>query len=171
LETKSTFFILIIVVAILTLALAALAGYIFLVQGVPPKISTSTSTTIKVAPTEDELTTISLFDGKRYFNLKNVDAKKIAIIQVNVSLKCLSTIKEEKKTIKAEDKITAYSPEIQELVIKFFLNMTEDQIKSPSELDFTKEQLKKEINDLLYGEKKDKHEIVYKVIFSEWLFQ
>jgi len=171
LETKSTFFILIIVVAILTLALAALAGYIFLVQGVPPKISTSTSTTIKVAPTEDELTTISLFDGKRYFNLKNVDAKKIAIIQVNVSLKCLSTIKEEKKTIKAGDKITAYSPEIQELVIKFFLNMTEDQIKSPSELDFTKEQLKKEINDLLYAEKKDKHEIVYKVIFSEWLFQ
>jgi flagellar basal body-associated protein FliL len=172
LGSKSTFFILIAVIAILTLALAALAGYILLVQGAPTKASTTTTAAaIKSVPTEDQLTTISLFDGKRYFNLKNTDANKIAIIQANVSLKCLSTIKEDKKTVKAEEKITAYSPEIQELVVKFFLNMSEDQIKNPDELDNSKEQLKKEINALLNEGQKVKQEVIYKVIFSEWLFQ
>lgn len=173
-ESKSTFFVLIIVVAILTLALAAMAGYLFIIQGnshsgtAAPAAANQAKTTI---PKEEDLTTISLFDGKRYFNLENTDPKKIAIIQVNVSLKCLSEFKQDKKTVKAEEKISSYSPEIQELVVKFFLGMTEDQIKSPDQLDKAKEQLKKDINALLNEDTKDKKDIVYKVIFSEWLFQ
>lgn len=172
-ETKGPFFILIIVVAVLTLTLAALAGYLFLVQGTQGGKSetTTTSPAQKVVPKEEDLVTISLYDGKRYFNLKNDDPKKIAIIQVNVSLKCLGEFKEKKKTVKAEEKIGSYSDEIQELVVRFFLNMTIDEIKNTSVMDTAKEELKKQINELLNEGQEQPQEIVYKVIFSEWLFQ
>lgn len=171
-ESKGPFFILIIVVAVLTLTLAALAGYLFLVQGTSAnRAETQTKAAVKDVPKEENLVTIPLFSGKRYFNLKNDDPKKIAIIQVNVSLKCLKEFKEEKKTVKAEEKLTFYSEEIQELVVRFFLNMTVDEIKNTSVMDTAKEELKKQINALLNEGQKEPQDIVYKVIFSEWLFQ
>ena len=171
-ESKGPFFILIIVVAVLTLTLAALAGYLFLVQGTQTnKMETKTSAAIKVVPKEEDLVTLSLYDGKSYFNLKNDDPKKISIIQVSVSLKCLKQFKENKKTVKVEEKIMSYSDEIKELVIRFFLNMTMDEIKNTSVMDTAKEELKKQINELLNEGQKEPQEIIYKVIFSEWLFQ
>lgn len=171
-ESKGPFFILIIVVAVLTLTLAALAGYLFLVQGTQNKSAeTNTAAVAKAVPKEEDLVPLPLYDGKRYFNLKNDDASKIAIIQVNVSLKCLKQFKEGKKTVTAEEKLALYTDEIQELVVRFFLNMTMDDIKNTSVMDTAKEELKKQINELLNEGQKEPQEIVYKVIFSEWLFQ
>lgn len=171
-ESKGPFFILIIIVAVLTLTLAALAGYLFLVQGTSANRGEASANVVaKNTPKEEDLVTISLFDGKRYFNLKNDDPKKIAIIQVNVSLKCLKEFKEDKKTVKAEERLSFYSEEIQELVVRFFMNMTVDEIKNTSVMDTAKEELKKQINGLLNEERKEPQDIVYKVIFSEWLFQ
>jgi flagellar basal body-associated protein FliL len=172
LESKGTFFILIIVVAILTLTLAALAGYLFLVQGAPQaKVDAKTSAEAKVIPKEADLSVIPLYDGKRYFNLNNDDPKKIAIIQVNISLKCMKQFKEEKKAVTAEEKITSYSQEIQELIVRFFLQITIENVKDPAIFDKAKEDLKKQINTLLNEGQKEPQDIVYKVIFSEWLFQ
>ena len=171
-ESKGPFFILIIVVAVLTLTLAALAGYLFLVQGTQNRgAEIKTTIAAKVVPKEEDLVTLPLYDGKSYFNLKNDDPKKISIIQVSVSLKCLKQFKENKKTVKVEEKLVSYSDEIKELVIRFFLNMTMDEIKNTSVMDTAKEELKKQINGLLNEGQKEPQEIVYKVIFSEWLFQ
>ena len=171
-ESKGTFFILIIVVAILTLTLAALAGYLFLVQGAPQtKVDEKTSVDTKVVPKEEDLSELHLYEGKRYFNLKNDDPKRIAIIQVNVSLKCYSEFKEGKKTVTAEEKISSYSLEIQELIVRFFLLTTIEDVKHPDVFDKAKEDLKKQINELLNEGQKEPKDIVYKVIFSEWLFQ
>lgn len=171
-ESKGPFFILIIVVAVLTLTLAALAGYLFLVQGTQSnKTENQSAAVVKVVPKEEDLVTIPLYDGKSYFNLKNDDPKKIAMIQVSVSLKCMKQFKENKKTVKVEEKILSYSDEIKELVIRFFLNMTIDEIKNTTVMDSAKEELKKQINELLNEGQKEPQEIVYKVIFAEWLFQ
>lgn len=172
-ESKGPFFILIIVVAVLTLTLAALAGYLFLVQGNSngkTEVQASAAA-VKNVPKEEDLINHALFEGKRYFNLKNDDPKKIAIIQVNVSLKCLKEIKVEKKVVNVEEKITFYSDEIQELIVRFFLNMTIDDIKNTAVMDTAKEELKKQINELLNEGQKEPQELVYKVSFSEWLFQ
>jgi flagellar basal body-associated protein FliL len=171
LESKGTFFILIIVVAILTLTLAALAGYLFLVQGAPQaKTEVKTAVETTVIPKEIDLETLELFDSKKYFNLKNNDPAKIAVIQVSVSLQYFKAIKEEKKLIVSE-KVAAYQPEIKELVGTYFLNVSIDDVKLPDAKDKAKKELKKQINALLNTGEKNQYEYVYKVIFDEWLYQ
>jgi flagellar basal body-associated protein FliL len=176
LESKGTFFILIIVVAVLALTLAALAGYLFLVQGSPVNkgeaVAAASTATVKKVPAEGDLVKVPLYDGKRYFNLKNNDPKKIAMMQVNVVLSCYKALKEkENKKVVVEEKVAAYSDEIQELVVRFFLTKTIDDVKDVQIMDKAKEELRKEINSRLNQGEKKPEEIVYEVIFSEWLFQ
>ena len=165
----------IIVVAVLSLTLAALAGYLFIVQGSPAnkgEAVAASTTTVKVAPAKEDLTTVSLYEDKSYFNLKNDDPKKIAMMQVKVVLICHKTLKEkENKKVIVEEKILDYSNEIQELVVRFFLTKTTDDVKSLDVMDKAKEDLRKEINDLLNEGAKKPEEIVYEVVFSQWLFQ
>lgn len=171
-ESKGTFFILIIVVAVLALTLAALAGYLFIIQGASNDKgeSTAVSSEVKEVPKEEDLIKIHLYEGKRIFNLKNDDPDKIAMMQVNVTLKCYKILKEDKKVI-VEEKVTAYSEEIQELVVRFFLTRTIDDVKDLTIMDKAKEDLTKQINDLLNEGVERPEDIVYKIIFSEWLFQ
>jgi flagellar basal body-associated protein FliL len=70
LESKGTFFILIIVVAVLALTLAALAGYLFIVQGASNDKGDATAVTdaTKDIPAKADREIIELYDGKRIFN-------------------------------------------------------------------------------------------------------
>lgn len=175
-ESKGTFFILIIVVAVLALTLAVLAGYIFLVQGNSTnnsKDNTSGNTTVSTqVPEEKDLAILELYDGKKYFNLKNEDnSKNIAIIQVNIALKYFISIKEDKK-IKVEEKLNNNILEIKELIGTYFMHVTLEDAKKEDAKEKAKTELKKQINDLLnVGESKQPHEYVYKVIIDEWLYQ
>lgn len=171
LESKGNFFILIIVIAVLALTLAALAGYLFIVQG---KSGVSEDTVAekveKKIPSKDERVKIALYDGKRVYNLKNAEEDKASLIQVAVTLECYKTLQEDKKAI-VEDKVNAYIEEIQELVVRFFLTKTSEDVKDVTFMDNAKEELTKQINALLNEGVKKPEDIVYKVIFSEWLFQ
>ncbi len=172
LESKGTFFILIIVVAVLTLALAALAGYLFLVQGTP---GTHAEANLNPGQAEEDLkpeeaVRLPLYDSKKYFNLKNEDPKKIAVIQVSVYLKCIGKLKTDKKA-NVEEMVTAYTPEIQEKVMRFFMNLTLEEVKNPEVFDSAKESLKTQINEILNTGRKEPEKIVYEVIFSEWFYQ
>jgi flagellar basal body-associated protein FliL len=174
LESKGTFFILIIVVAVLALTLAALAGYLFLVQGTSNSSGTAAASeaTVKEVPKEEDLVTIALYEDKSYFNLKNDDPKKIAMMQVSVSLKCYKTLKEkENKKVIVEEKVAAYSDEIKELISRFFLSETLEDVQSPEVMNSAKEELRKQINELLNEGSKHPEDVVYRVIFSQWLFQ
>ena len=170
-ESKGTFFILIIVVAVLALTLAALAGYLFLVQGTPgAKTANTHATEVKVVPKEEDLAVLELYEGKKYFNLKNEDPKKIAIIQVDIALKYFVAIKEDKK-LKVLEKIESNVLEIKELISTYFLRVTFDDVKLPDAKEKAKVELKKQINDLLNEGEKEAHEYVYKVIIVDWLYQ
>lgn len=176
-ESKSTFFILIIIVAVLALSLAALAGYLFIVQGSSgggkentEESQTSEGEQVKEIPKEEDLVKVPLYASTRFFNLKNADPEKTSIIQVNVTLKCHKTLKRDKKAVVA-DMITGRTEEIQELVVRFFMTLTAEDVKDPSVLDKAKEDLTNKINTLMNEGVKEPEDIVYKVIFSEWLFQ
>jgi len=175
LESKSTFFILIIIVAVLTLSLAALAGYLFIVQGSARGRAEVDENGIPIEeareiPSEDELIKIPLYDSARYFNLKKSDTDKTSIIQVNVTLKCYKELKNNKKAVVSEI-IAARSEEIQELVIRFFMTLTSEDVKDLAVMDAAKENLTKQINDMLNEGVEKPEDVVYKVIFSQWLFQ
>ena len=170
-ESKGNFFILIIVIAVLALALAALAGYLFIVQNNTNQPNENVSAeVVKDIPSKDERVKISLYDGKRVYNLKNTGEEKAAMIQVAVTLDCYNQLKEDKKAI-VTDKVNAYIEEIQELVVRFFLTRTSEDVKDIAVMDNAKEELTKQINKLLNEGAKKPEDIVYKVIFSEWLFQ
>lgn len=173
-ESKSTYFILIVIVAVLALSLAAIAGYMFIVQGMSRNNKAGEDAILledaKEVPGEDELIKISLYDSARYFNLKNENSDKSSIIQVNVTLKCYNKLKLNKKA-DVEKIITGRSEEIQELVVRFFMTLTADDVKNPAMMDMAKEKLTNQINDLLNEGIEEKEDIVYKVVFSQWLFQ
>jgi len=175
LESKSTYFILIVIVAVLALSLAAIAGYMFIVQGTSRNDRKASNDGVlledgKDVPSEDELVKISLYDSARYFNLKNDNSDKASIIQVNVTLKCYNKLKRDKKA-NVQEIVAARSEEIQELVVRFFMTLTSDDVKNPAMMDMAKENLTKQINDLLNEGIEEKEDIVYKVVFSQWLFQ
>jgi flagellar basal body-associated protein FliL len=173
LESKSTFFILIVIVAVLALSLAALAGYL-VIQGSSGekeegKAGAEDEQTIEI-PKEEELVKIPLTSSATYFNLKKTDPKKTSIIQLKVTLKCHKTLKRDKKAV-VEDIVAARTEEIQELVVKFFMNLTADEVQDSAMLDKAKADLARQINELLNQGEEEPEEIVYNVIFSEWLFQ
>lgn len=174
-ESKSTFFILIIIVAILALSLAALAGYLFIVQGASRGQAEVNEDgvpveDIKEIPSEEELVKISLYDSARYFNLKNTSTdSKNSIIQVNVTLKCYKTLKRDKKAVVAE-MVTARAEEIQELVIRFFMTLTAEDVEDLTVMDRAKEDLTKQINDLMNEGIVEPEDVIYRVVFSQWLF-
>lgn len=175
LEAKGTFFILIIVVAVLTLTLAALAGYIFLVQGNPANAGGKTSEAgahEKVElPKDEELETLELYDGKQYFNLKNEnDSTAIAILQVDIALQFHIAFKDDKKLIVSE-KMEKNIFEIREIVGSYFMDVTREEAKKQETKEKAKEDLKKKINELLNEGEEKTHEYVYKVILSNWLYQ
>lgn len=170
-QSKGILFTLIIVVVVLTLTLAALVGYLFLMPGVQNAMATSSQTSmVKVIPKEEDLSILELYEGKKYFNLKNDDPKKIAIIQVNVALKYFNAINGEKK-IKVEEKIAVNVLEIKELIGTYFMHVTLEDVKHTDAKEKAKSELKKQINELLNAGEKEVHEYVYKVIMDEWLFQ
>ncbi len=175
-ESKSTFFILIVIVAVLALSLAALAGYLVIQGGDRGKETGGTAAADGedeqkiIIPKEEDLVKIPLTSDATYFNLKKTDSQKTSIIQLRVTLKCHKTLKRDKKAV-VEEMVAARSEEIQELVVKFFMNLTADEVQNTAMLDKAKEDLTKQINELMNEGEEKPEDIVYKVIFSEWLFQ
>ena len=172
-ESKSTYIILIVIIAILAVSTAVLAGCLLVAKGNLGKSDdeqlAENGEQIVETPKEEDLVKIPLFNDTRYFALKKTGKDQSSIIQANVTLKCYKTLKRDKKADVSEI-IAARSEEIQELVVRFFMTLTAEEVENLDALDRAKEDLTKQINSLL-NEGEDKPEdIVYKVIFSEWLF-
>jgi flagellar basal body-associated protein FliL len=169
LASKSTFIILIIAIAVLSLTLAVMTGYLFIVQDTSNDKG-NPDIVVKNVPKKADRITIPLFEDKRIYNLNNGDTDKNSMIQVAVTLDCYKQLENDKKAI-VEDRVAAYSDEIQELLVQFFLTKTIDDVKDVVFMDKTKEELAGRINNLLNEGEKNPEDIVYKVIFSEWQFQ
>jgi len=158
-------------VAVLALSLAALAGYLVIVQGNSSdgKVAPANSGKVSGVPSEDDLVKVPLFTDARYFALKKTGSQQAAVLQTKVTLKCYKTLQRDKKAV-VEEIVNARSEEIQELVVRFFMTLTSEDVKDLAVLDRAKEDLKNQINALLNEGEENPEDIVYNVIFSEWLF-
>lgn len=168
-ESKSNL-VLIIIVAVLSVSLAVLAAYLLLAQGNSDsgKVEAA-SVSDKHIPKNEDLVSIPLFSDSTYFALKKTSSDQTPILQAKVTLKCYKTLKRDKKAV-VEEIVATRSEEIQELVVRFFMTLTSDDVKDVAVLDRAKEDLKNQINDLLNEGEEEPEDIVYNVIFSEWLF-
>jgi flagellar basal body-associated protein FliL len=171
LEGKSSFFVLLFIVAFLSLALAILAGYVFFFSGNGNKTEVVTVRT--EVPSEDDLGSMLLFEGKKIFNLKTSSVqgeatKSIPVVQVSVELKYFKKVKGIKNV---PEKITPHLSEINELVGNYFLNITLEEVSQGTAKEKAKKELTKQINDILKAAGNGKNDIIYTVIFGEWFFQ
>jgi flagellar basal body-associated protein FliL len=187
-EKKASTFLLLIIIAVQTLIVAALAVFVFIVGVSPPNMSASAdspappaagaeSANVVIAlppPDEAELATIELFGENKFFNLKSNGEAKTSVIVVNVSIKYFNKIDGIKSV---DEKINKNKPNLQEIVGIYFQNKTLDEIKEAETRIQAKEDLKKEMNDYLLAtidKEKDRRKvtsIIYDVAFSGWTYQ
>jgi flagellar basal body-associated protein FliL len=167
LGSTSSFIILLSIVAVLTLVLAAMAGYLLLIAGTPQTTAGTSNNSLQAIPHPDELSRKKLFEEKKYFNLKS-DEGEISVIQVGVELVYFSKVKGIKNV---EERITSYESQIKEALGTYFQQMTLEQVKDPGSKKKAKEDLKKQINTLLSSNEKNQYEIIYDIVFDEWFYQ
>ena len=170
-EGKSSFFVLLFIVAFLSLALAILAGYVFFFSGSGNKTEVVSVQT--EVPDDEDLASMILFDGKKIFNLKKESdagdaSKAVPVIQVNVELKYFKKVKGIKNI---QEKITSKQGEIKEIINNYFLNTTLEEVSQTTAKEKAKKELTKQINDLFKSSESGKKDIVYTIIFEEWFFQ
>lgn len=169
-EGKGSFFVLLLIVAFLTLTLAVLAGYLFFFSGAPKTtaVTSSAQETTKI-PADDELEKKKLFAEKRNFNLKKTNSNEIAVIMVSAELIYFKKVKEIKTDIPT--KLEFYDAEIKQSIATYFQNMTLEEAQKPETKEKASQDLKKTINEILTVNEKEKVPIVYNIIFDEWFYQ
>ncbi|HOM02064.1 MAG TPA: flagellar basal body-associated FliL family protein [Acetivibrio sp.] len=166
-ERKSSFFVLIGIVAFLSLALALLAGYIFFVQGGQDGAQKSPDKAV-VTPKDKDLMKIKLFDEKTPFNLKSTDPKKISVIVVNVEVSYFAKVK---KISDTTAKIEANKSKLQEIVGTYFQSLTLEDVMKSDAKERAREELTKMMNDQLLANENTNSDIVYTVVFDQWFYQ
>ena len=180
-EKKSNFFILLIIIAVLTMIIAVLAAFIIIVGINKPAVADVSTPGVTNAyvpgalpPDEQYISTMKLFSDKQFFNLKSDDPNKIAVCIVDVSVKYYNKL-EGIKDVPA--KMTLNQDNLKEIISTYFQNITLEQIKEIETKIKAKEELKIELNQFLIStidKEKDRRnvgEIVYEVVFSGWNYQ
>jgi flagellar basal body-associated protein FliL len=166
---KSGFFILISIVAFLSLTLVLLAGYIFFVGGNVGIGQAAGSKKEIVVPKDKELALEQMFDSNTAFNLLTTkEDKDIHVILVNVQVQYFKKFDGIKDTT---FKIQSNKSKLSEIVGTYFQNLSIDEVKDPNAKEKARAELKKMMNDhLMQNEKKD-GDLVYSVIFDYWFYQ
>lgn len=169
-EGKSGFFILIGIVAFLSLTLAMLAGYVFFVQGGSPKPKTEQDpqkNEIKV-PKDDELVKQKLFEEKMPFNLKSDDSEKISVIVISMEMSYFKKVKDIKDT---SAKLEANKSKLQEIAGTYFQSLTLNEVMTVDAKEKARAELTKRMNECLLSNEKAKTDIIYTIVFDQWFYQ
>jgi flagellar basal body-associated protein FliL len=170
LEGKGIFFILLVIVAILTLSLALMAGYLFLVADTGRNNNPHEGTVeeqVKV-PGDNELDFYQLYSDKTNFNLKKDEEGNIHIIQLTAKLKYFKKVKGIKNI---PEKLALYDSDIKELIGTYFQSVSIDEVSDRESKERIKKDLTKKINELLVLSEESKKDMVYDIIFDMWFYQ
>ena len=181
-EKKSSFIVLLVIVAVLTLVIAALVSFILLIGINVPAAAESANSGRESSfislpaepPDESTLATIRLFESAQPLNLKTEDPAKPSFALIEVSIKYFIKVDGVKDV---EAKITLNLANMREIVNTYFMAMSVDEFSRFETKAKVKQDLKKALNEFLLttiaGEKdrKKANEIIYDVVFSSWNYQ
>jgi flagellar basal body-associated protein FliL len=171
LEGKSSYFILLVIVAFLSITLAFLAiGFFFFYDKGPSKVETVVQAATTTLPAEDDLTLKVLFENKN-FNLKKSNEKEIAVINVSASIKHFKVVKEDKlKEADVTAKLDFYNKEIVSDIGTYFQGLTLADVSQPDSRQKCQKELKDRINKILANGDEKASPLVYTVTL-EWFYQ
>lgn len=168
-EGKGSFFILLFIVAFLSLTLAVLAGYVFFVGGSSQKtaVETTQKEATKKVP-EAETLMLPLFD-KKYLNLKPLEDKKLSVIQLGVKV---TFYKGKLAEEAAKKNVEPYLAEMKDEVSTYFSNISIEEARNQEEAKVkAKKDLLEKFNKMIPADEKTKQKAVIAVIFDEWFTQ
>jgi len=166
LEGKSGYFILIGIVAFLSLSLAILIIILFLQGG--SVNSASDTPKIVTLPSDDELVKLQLFNEKTPFNLKNEDTAKSPIIVISAEISYFKKVRDiEDTTVKIE----ANKSKLQEIVGTYFQSLTLKDVMKEDSKEKAREELTKRMNEYLLSNEKAKDDIIFTIVFDNWFYQ
>ncbi len=173
---KTFSLVLIGVVVILTLALAMLAGFVFLVGGHSTDNTTVSNISNKVkdanvTPTEDQLASEKLTPDNSYFNLKSNDPSKISVLAVDVDITYYIKIDGVKSPATT---IAFYNDEMNEYLSTYFSGLTINDVMNPQTKEKAKEDITKRFNEIINSSAtsdKDKKTYIYTIVFGKWFYQ
>ncbi len=168
-EGKSSYFVLLVIVACLSITLAFLAiGYFFFASGSSPEKEVVVIS--EVIPGDNELSNKVIFESKN-FNLKKTDTKQVAVISLSASMKHFKTVDEIKEEADVIAKIDFYSTEINSAIGTYFQDLTLEDVAQKSTRTKAEEDLKQIINEILIKNDKKASPLVYSITFDYWFYQ
>jgi flagellar basal body-associated protein FliL len=170
------------IIAILTLVIAALVSFIMLVGINGPSVSAEANNPARDAdqilisgepPKESSLATIVLLESGQPINLLTSDPTRPSYALVEMSVKYFIKI-DGIKDVQA--KMTLNKDNLREIVTTYFMAMSVDEFSRFETKARVKEELKKELNEFLLTtvsaeERRKVKEFIYDVVFSAWNYQ
>lgn len=168
-EGKSSYFILLVIVAFLSITLAFLAIGFFFFGNSGSSGEKEVVLVTEQTPTEAELSNKTIFENKN-FNLKKTDDKQIAVIVLSASMKHFKEV-DKMKEADIVSKIDFYSSEINSVIGTYFQGLTLDDVSKGDAKQKASEDLAKKINEVLSGSDPKAKPLVYTITFNYWFYQ
>lgn len=166
---KSGFFILIGIVAFLSLALVLLAGYVFFIGGNVGIGQAAEPKKEITVPKDSELALEQMFTSNTAFNLQTTkNDRDIHVILVNLQIQYFIKFDGIKDTTL---KIQSNKSKLSEIVGTYFQNLSIDDVKNSDAKEKARAELKKMMNDYLMQNEKKDGDLVYSIIFDYWFYQ
>lgn len=172
LEGKGSYFLLLVIVAFLSISLALLAiGYFVFGNHSSTTPEKEVVVVKETVPSDEELSNKVIFE-KTNFNLKKTSDNQIAVIVLSASMKHFKEV-DEMKEVAITAKIDFYSKEINSAIGTYFQGLTLDDVRQVDAKKKASEELKKTINEILEKNetKKNVSPIVYSITFDYWFYQ
>ena len=170
-EGKGSYFILLVIVAFLSITLAFLAiAFFFFGRGGESEVDNKpVATATTSVPTADDLA-IKVICEKQNFNLKKTSDKEIAVIVLSVTMKHFKTV-DDIKEAEVTAKIDFYSKEINSALITYFQGLTLEDVSKKETKIKAEEELTQKINEILANGDSKASPIVYSIICDYWFYQ
>ncbi len=169
-EGKSSYFILLVIVAFLSISLAFLAiGYFFFDSHGSTPEKEIVMVTEKI-PTDAELAKKVIFE-KNNFNLKKTGDKQVAVIVLSANMKYFKDVEGFKNEEEIAAKIDFYGNEINSAIGTYFQGLTLEDVSQADAKQKASEDLKKIVNEILMNNDKKASPLVYSIVFDYWFYQ
>jgi flagellar basal body-associated protein FliL len=166
LEGKSGYFILIGIVAFLSLSLTVLIIMLFLQGGLAN--SASENPKIVEFPSDDELVKLKLFEEKTPFNLNTDNSGKNPIIVISAEISYFKEVRDIEDTTA---KIEVNKSMLQEIVGTYFQSLTLKDVMKDDAKAKARTELTKRMNECLLSNEKARDDIVHTIVFDQWFYQ
>ncbi len=117
---------------------------------------------------DGEWDTYKLYEENMFFNLKKSNSSSnMPLIKVGVEIRYFKKVKGVRSM---QEKLDAHSSKMKEIVGTYFQNMTLEEAMRVETKEKARQDLIKQLNDLLNASEDVEKEFIFDVVFDEWFY-